>query len=133
MKTLCDYELSLLAKEAGFDMDCHDAFMVFGKPNGQIESGKALKSNSELQENECTRPQLNDLQDWLLEKMGVWVEVTVELGSNFPKEDGMFRYDNYKLREHIKDYCGGSLNPYPTKDQALSEGMKSYLKSEEGV
>lgn len=126
MKTLCDYELSRLAKEAGFDEKCNDFYI-----DGELLYSQNAFTNSEEEfygdpvTPAVTAPQLNDLQGWLLEVKGVWVELTLIIPNEITPDPWMVEVKRSSTREIL--YRGY----FQEKDQALSEGIKSYLKSKE--
>ena len=101
-KKYCSYELSILAKQAGFDEKCDGIYS-----RGILVHTFGLYANSTIWQtpavNGVTAPELTHLQQWVYEKFKVWIS-TIE----YPP------------------YVYGNFNcPY----NALESGLMEFLKT----
>lgn len=119
-KHYCSYELSMLAKNAGFDEKCKAIYYnerLTERANSYQNSTIAEKIH--LDKKSITAPELTVLQQWCYEKFGVWINVLSNFGFTEPNLINKKQYF-YMTHIDLRFDC-----PY----KALGAGLLEFLKS----
>jgi hypothetical protein len=114
-KHYCSYELSSLAKKAGFDEKCKAIYYnekITERANSYQNS--TILDKIYLDKNSITAPELTHLQQWVYEKFSVWI--TAKCIAR--EKANMFTQSN-------------SLNPrdFDCPYKALENGLMEFLKT----
>lgn len=124
-KHYCNYELSQLAKQAGFDEECQYIYYFYSL----VYCSKPFTNNRILvtplyDKNLVTAPELTKLQQWILREFKVWIYVKQQFINKIKGTFGyVYEWQNnatyiFELISHEPINC-----PY----NALQEGMIVFL------
>jgi hypothetical protein len=117
-----NYELSLLAKEKGFDEPC---FRVWIRPRdltikmNMVKNFRGLK-NSEDKMERVTVPLYQQLCDWFREKHNIHILSDV----TFDKKNGNWYYYGIYTKNKLKKYSDGDFKPEHALNKAIKEAFK---------